>query len=118
MQQLLQFNKLFYFNICKFNLKLPLLVIICLLLINCAQNDSVQLTAVHGSSSISENAININTATAEELEKLPRVGEETARKIIEFREKYGKFRRTEDLIMVHGMSDKKFRALRNLVKVE
>ncbi|HEX8369828.1 MAG TPA: helix-hairpin-helix domain-containing protein [Pyrinomonadaceae bacterium] len=67
---------------------------------------------------ISENAVNLNTATAEELEKLPHIGKESARKIIEHREKYGKFRRAEHLILVGGMSDKKFREIRNFVKIE
>ena len=66
----------------------------------------------------SESAVNINTAGAEELEKLPRVGTELARKIIEHRKKYGAFQRAEDLILVRGMSDKKFREIRSLVKVE
>ncbi|MGI8556489.1 MAG: ComEA family DNA-binding protein [Pyrinomonadaceae bacterium] len=76
------------------------------------------LQIVQNSQIVSANAVNINTATAAELEKLPRVGPETARKIIEYREKYGKFRRTENLILVDGMSDKKFRGLQNLVRVE
>ena len=53
-----------------------------------------------------------------ELEKLPRVGRETARKIVEHRERHGAFQRAEDLIMVSGMTDKKFREIRKLIKVE
>jgi competence protein ComEA len=67
---------------------------------------------------IAENALNINTATAEELEKLPRIGKGIAKRIIEYRQTYGEFRRAEHLILVHGMSDKKFRELQNLIKVE
>ena len=67
---------------------------------------------------IPENAVDINAATAEELEKLPRIGSETARKIVEHREKYGKFRRPEHLILVKGISDKKFREIREFVKAE
>jgi competence ComEA-like helix-hairpin-helix protein len=68
--------------------------------------------------SIAENAININTASAEELEKLPKIGKGIARKIIKHRERYGKFRKAEHLILVRGMSDKKFREIQSLVKVE
>lgn len=62
--------------------------------------------------------ININTASAEELEKLPGIGKGFAQRIVEHREKYGPFRRPEHLIMVRGLSDKRFRALRDLIAVE
>jgi competence ComEA-like helix-hairpin-helix protein len=62
--------------------------------------------------------VNINTASAKELEKLPGIGRGFAQRIVEHREKYGPFRRPEHLIMVRGISDKRFRALRDLVTVE
>jgi competence protein ComEA len=62
--------------------------------------------------------ININTASAEELEKLPGIGPGFAQRIVEHREKWGTFRRPEYLIMVRGISDKRFRALRELITVE
>ena len=62
--------------------------------------------------------ININTASAAELEKLPGVGRVLAERIIEHREQYGPFRRPEHLIIVRGISDRRFRALRELITVE
>jgi len=62
--------------------------------------------------------ININTASANELETLPGIGKGLAERIIEHREKYGPFRRPEHLIVVRGISDKRFRALRDLITVE
>lgn len=62
--------------------------------------------------------ININTASAKELETLPGIGKALAERITEHREKYGLFRRPEHLIIVRGISDKRFRALRDLVTVE
>ena len=62
--------------------------------------------------------ININTASAEELEKLPGIGRGYAQRIVEHREKHGAFRRPEHLIMVRGISDKRFRALGELITVE
>ena len=62
--------------------------------------------------------ININTASAAELEKLPGVGRVLAERIIEHREQYGPFRRPEHLIIVRGISDRRFRALRELISVE
>jgi competence ComEA-like helix-hairpin-helix protein len=62
--------------------------------------------------------ININTAFADELEKLPGLGKAIAARIVEHREKYGAFRRPEHLIMVRGISDRRFRALRDTITVE
>jgi len=62
--------------------------------------------------------ININTASATELEKLPGIGRALAERIVEHREKYGPFRRPEHLIIVRGISDQRFRALRDLITVE
>lgn len=62
--------------------------------------------------------ININTASAKELEALPGIGEGLAERIIEHREKYGPFWRAEHLMMVRGISDTRFRTLRHLITVE
>ncbi|MEO8433531.1 MAG: helix-hairpin-helix domain-containing protein [Pyrinomonadaceae bacterium] len=62
--------------------------------------------------------LNINTASATELEKLPGVGPVMAARIIEHRQTFGPFRRAEYLIVVRGMSDRRFRAISALVKAE
>jgi competence ComEA-like helix-hairpin-helix protein len=62
--------------------------------------------------------ININTAAANELETLPGIGPGLAERIVEHRERFGPFRRTEHLIIVRGISDRRFRALRDLVTVQ
>jgi DNA uptake protein ComE-like DNA-binding protein len=41
-----------------------------------------------------------------------------AARIIEHRERYGTFRRPEHLIIVRGISDKRFRALRDLITID
>ena len=65
-----------------------------------------------------QERININTASAQQLEQLPGIGKGLAERIVEHREKYGPFRRIEHLIIVRGISDRRFRALRDLVTVE
>jgi competence ComEA-like helix-hairpin-helix protein len=70
------------------------------------------------SNQINAQLININTAPAAELEKLPGIGKGLAARIIEHRESFGPFRRTEHLIIVRGISDRRFRALRDLIAVE
>ena len=64
------------------------------------------------------SVININTAPASELEKLPGVGKVTAERIVAQREKYGPFRRAEHLMMVRGISDRKFREIRPMIVAE
>jgi len=62
--------------------------------------------------------LNINSASAAELEQLPGVGKVIAERIVSYREQYGRFRRPEELMMVSGVSDKKFREIREMTVVE
>ena len=70
------------------------------------------------SAAASQNAININTASADELEKLPYIGRKTAEKIIQFREENGPFRRVEHVMQVRGVSEKRFLELQPFLKAE
>ena len=62
--------------------------------------------------------ININSASVTEIEKLPGVGEALAGRIIAYREEHGPFRRVEHVMMVRGISERKFREIRLLIKTE
>lgn len=64
-------------------------------------------TAPSGSSQ-SGALININTATQEELETLPSIGEVRAQAIIAYREEHGGFRTTDELMEVSGIGEKIF----------
>lgn len=55
--------------------------------------------------------INLNTASAAQLERLPGLGPGLARRILEHRHKHGPFKRPQDLIIVRGFSAKRFRQL-------
>jgi competence protein ComEA len=61
--------------------------------------------------------IDLNAATAAELEKLPGIGKTVAERIVSHREQYGAFRRPEHLMMVRGISEQKFRAIRHRIMV-
>ena len=61
--------------------------------------------------------VNLNSATAQELIALPGVGEVTARKIIEYREQNGPFRRPQEIIIIEGFSERKYCAIADLVCV-
>lgn len=50
-------------------------------------------------------AVNINTATAAELEALPGVGPAKAKAIVEYRKQNGAFKTTEDLKKVKGIGE-------------
>ena len=56
--------------------------------------------------------ININEASEEELKTLTGIGESTAKKIIEYREK-NRFIEIEDIINVDGVGTSKFEAIKN-----
>jgi len=61
--------------------------------------------------------INLNTATAAELEKLPGIGPARAEAIRRDREKNGQFRRVEDLSRISGIGPKTVETLREHVTV-
>jgi competence protein ComEA len=61
--------------------------------------------------------LNLNTATAEQLDQLDGVGPETARKIIAYRQQKGGFRSVDELDQVPGIGPQRLAALRDLVRV-
>ena len=66
-------------------------------------------------SSVKSALVNINTATALELEALPSVGPSTAKAIVSFRAKNGPFGKAEDLLKVPGIGDGKLAAMKPFV---
>lgn len=63
------------------------------------------------------NKVNINTATKEELDTLPGIGESTANKIINYRKENGKFKTIEEIKEVSGIGDSKFEDIKDLIEV-
>lgn len=63
-------------------------------------------------------AIDINSATAAEIERIPSIGGVLATRIVEFRESHGRFRRPEHLMLVQGIGDARFRKVRRYIKTE
>lgn len=63
-----------------------------------------------------EEKIDINTATEEELVKIPGVGTKTAQKIIEFRKKKGRIRSPEELLEIEGIGEKKLEKMKDYIR--
>jgi len=64
-----------------------------------------------------DGTVNLNTADSAALETLPRVGPAIAQRILDWREKNGRFSAVEDLLDVPGIGDATFEGLRDLVTV-
>ncbi len=71
----------------------------------------------YASSQTTAKKININTASLIELQKLPRIGEKVAQRIIDFRKENGKFKSTTDLLKVKGIGEKIFDLIKDRITV-
>ena len=69
------------------------------------------------SSANKSSKININTADASELEKLPGIGEVKAEAIIQYRKNYGRFKTIHDITRVSGIGEKTFEKIKDLISV-
>ena len=59
--------------------------------------------------------VNINTATAAELQTLPGIGEKTAQKIIAYRQTHGKFKTKSELMQIDGIGEKTYAQIKDLI---
>jgi competence protein ComEA len=65
-----------------------------------------------------QKLVNINTATAEELETLPGIGPVCAQRIVDYRQEQGRFSSIEQLLEVKGIGSKSLEKISPLVSVE
>jgi competence protein ComEA len=77
-----------------------------------AQQNSSQTSA-----SSTSPKININTASLEELQTLPRIGPAIAQRIIDYRKEHGPFKRVEDLLKIQGIGERVFEQIKDRVTV-
>lgn len=82
-----------------------------------ADGDVTGSEAGSGQGNAAGDKININTATAEELQKLSGVGESISARIVDYREKNGAFKSIEDLTEVSGIGDARLEAIRGQICV-
>lgn len=64
-----------------------------------------------------QGVVNINTAGAEQLMLLPRIGAAVAQRIVDFREKNGRFKAAEDLMLVQGIGERTFELIKPHIAV-
>ena len=74
------------------------------------QNDATETLAPS-----TPELLNINTASAEELQTLPNIGVQMAQRIVDYREQHGKFTSVEALQNVKGIGAKTLEKLRPFV---
>lgn len=75
------------------------------------ENDSTDNSKTNGK-------VNINTASAAELEELPEIGKETAKDIISNREKNGPFISIDDIKRISGIKEKRFSKIKDFITVD
>jgi competence protein ComEA len=62
-------------------------------------------------------AVNLNTASASQLEAVPGIGSKMAQRIVEYRQKNGAFKKIEELMNVKGIGEKSFLKLKAHITV-
>ena len=98
-------------------MRIGIALVFALCLFTIASPARAQSPAPPPSAAPSKPAINLNTATIEQLDALPGIGKKTAELIIEYRTKSGGFKRIEELMNVKGIGEKSFLKLKPLVVV-
>jgi competence protein ComEA len=80
---------------------------------------SAHLNLAHGYREVRRRPtrIDLNTAQVDELETLPGIGPELARRIVDFRATRGKFRAADDLLEVPGIGPATMEKIRNRVRI-
>ncbi|HKH48823.1 MAG TPA: helix-hairpin-helix domain-containing protein [Thermoanaerobaculia bacterium] len=77
----------------------------------------VTFTALPGFAAEGRRVVNINSANAEQLALLPRVGPSVAQRIVDFRKENGPFKSPEDLMLVQGIGEKTYQLLKPYLAV-
>ncbi len=76
-----------------------------------------QKAATKAAESALSGPVNINTANAEELAKLPGIGPKIAEDIVKYRTDNGDFKTTQDITKVKGVGDKKYESIKDKITV-
>lgn len=80
------------------------------------QEKTISSTARKAKQTLKPGTIDINTANEEDLKKLPRIGPAMAKRIVEYRDTHGPFRKVNDLTKVKGIGNKTLEKLKIYLK--
>ena len=94
---------------------LPIVALVALISAH-AQPASAQASS-RGAAKAAVGTVNLNTASAAEVEGLPGIGAKTAARIIEYRQKNGPFKKVEELMNVRGIGEKNFLKLKPQITI-
>jgi competence protein ComEA len=62
--------------------------------------------------------ININLASADQIQTLPGIGQVTAERIVAYRSEHGAFTKVDDLVQVKGVGEKTLEKIRNMIALK
>ncbi len=82
------------------------------------EQNPIPVVSTSPSNSSQDRKININSATVDELEKLPGIGPATAQKIIDYRQTIGLFQEIEAIMNVSGIGPGKFEQIQELISLD
>ncbi len=105
-----KFNQIFKFNIDLWEVQKRQIVFLIVLIFVIKFILEIPLNSIHSKDDLK---ININTATFEELQKVPYIGVKTAEKIIKFRRNYGYI---EDINQLKGIRN--FKRFKHYIKTK
>lgn len=95
----------------------PLVLVVMFSALSCGDEGDTAPVFNRKPEQSSNRRIDLNNSNHSELETLPGIGEKTALRIIGFRDRHGPFRRIENLMLIDGISERKFLALAPHVEV-
>ena len=91
----------------------PKMKIVCVLALCLGLTFSSLSVLAQKSTPAPAEKVSLNSATVEQLQSLPGIGEATAKRIIEHRTKIGKFKQIEEILNVKGIGEKKFQKIKD-----
>ena len=81
-------------------------------------SDTARVDSVLAATDTAPRPVNINTASAQDLQVLPRIGPSTARRIVDYRTQHGPFLKADDLAKVSGIGPKTVARLKPLITLD
>ena len=84
---------------------------------NSSKNSSSKATTSKNNTTKTDEPVNINTATKEELQTISGIGEGKAQAIIDYREEFGNFNTIEDILNVSGIGESVYEKIKDHITV-